>query len=368
MHTQRPSPTAADYLVITLSPLLIMLMVGSLCYFLISLFFHGETIGGVRWVMFWFVLAIVAVARIGIEQGRSRAAIYGAGLAVATWLYLLTVHPAYLLGMFLLGVVWWAAHKLVWDCTLVDESEDASGSGLLATEDSLVSPKAWMQKIRASSRQLKISPATEPTPHTPGIWVVYFSLIALPVFGLGQRLLPDNDPLKQQAGFKYLLVYLAAAFGLLLTTSFLGLRRYLRQRYLAMPASIAAGWLRLGVGVAVFVLVGALLLPRPGVGAAWNGLRGEVDHTLQRASDYALSFSPHGQGPGRESTAPSQLSDPNQPPQNAAQDPKPSNSGTPEPGQSSAPDKHPSLGNFDETVQSPIPGSNLRPLKFLFWT
>ena len=69
MDTDRPSKTAADYLVIAVSPVLIMVMVHSFCFFLVEVFYRGEATGGVRWVLFWFVLAVVLITRIGIEQG-----------------------------------------------------------------------------------------------------------------------------------------------------------------------------------------------------------------------------------------------------------------------------------------------------------
>jgi len=31
----------------------------------------------------------------------------------------------------LIGLIWWSAHKLTIDCTLIDESQDSSGEGLL---------------------------------------------------------------------------------------------------------------------------------------------------------------------------------------------------------------------------------------------
>ena len=86
MTPLKPAKTAADYLVIGVSPVLIMLLVGSLSYFLIEVFFRGEAIGSVRWVMFWFVMAVVLVSRIGIEEGVGKAAVYGLALAAATWL------------------------------------------------------------------------------------------------------------------------------------------------------------------------------------------------------------------------------------------------------------------------------------------
>ena len=133
MNSPKPAKTLADYMVIGISPVLIMLLVGSLSFFLIQVFYRGEAVGSVRWVVFWFVMAVVLVSRIGIEQGTGQAAVYGLALAGATWIYLVQIHPAYLLGVILLGTVWWCAHKLTWDCTVIDDDEDASGSGLLQT-------------------------------------------------------------------------------------------------------------------------------------------------------------------------------------------------------------------------------------------
>ena len=124
-------------------------------------------------------------------------------------------------------------------------------------------------------------------------------MAALPIFGIGQMLIARSDTAARRAVFIYLFVYVAAALGLLLTTSFLGLRRYLRQRYLEMPGAIAFGWVRFGVGVAVLVLAGALLLPRPGATQAWVSLRYHIDHQLRNASRFAMQFSPHGKGDGR---------------------------------------------------------------------
>ena len=295
---QKPTQTPADYLVLAISPLLIMLLVGSLSFFLVEVFFRGEAIGSVRWVMFWFVMAVVLVSRIGIEQGTGPAATYGLALAAATWIYLVRIHPAFILGMILLGIVWWGAHKLTWDCTLIDETEDASGHGLLQTAGDKKN-FLWFKKTAKAKAGSRTDKAKAKTPHPPGLWVVYFSLAALPLFGIGEKLLPVDNLAARHSALVYLFVYVAAALGLLLATSFLGLRRYLRQRYLPMPPMIAFGWIRFGTGVALFVLLGALLLPRPGANEAWLTLRYQIDHQLRQASDYALRFSPHGRGEGR---------------------------------------------------------------------
>jgi Domain of unknown function (DUF4129) len=311
MLPRKPTKTLADYLVIAVSPVLIMLLVGSLSFFLIQIFYRGAGAGGVRWVVFWFVIAAVLVSRIGIEQGSGHAAVYGLALAAVTWLYLVRIHPAYLVGIVLLGTVWWSANRLTRDCTLIDDDEDASGNGLLQValrwrsrgSGTAASESVKRKPADSSGLAAKARPPTS-APHPPGLWLVYFSLAALPLFGIGQMLLPADDAQSRRIGFTFLFVYMAAALGLLLTTSFLGLRRYLRQRRLPMPGTIVFGWVRFGVGVAVVVLMAALFLPRPGATDAWVTLGYRVDQQLRRASEYALKFNPPGKGQGRPANQP----------------------------------------------------------------
>ena len=68
---RKPTKTLADYMVIGISPVLVMLLVGSLSFFLTEVFYRGAAVASVRWVLFWFVLAVVLVSRMGIEQGAS---------------------------------------------------------------------------------------------------------------------------------------------------------------------------------------------------------------------------------------------------------------------------------------------------------
>jgi hypothetical protein len=361
MAMSKPNKTLADHLVVSISPVLIMLLVGSLCYFLIDVLFKNAEVSGVRWVMFWFIMAIVLVARIGIEQTDQQAFIYGAFLAGATALYMLVVHSSFILaGLLLLGIVWWCAHKLTWDCTVIEDDDDASGSGLLQTA---VAAKSFLLTISKSAKKPAAKLARDEAPpktHAPGLWVVYFSIGALPLFGFGQVLLPRDD----HGGFYYLFTYVTAAAGLLLTTSFLGLRRYLRQRYLPMPPMIALGWLRLGIGVALFVLVGALFLPRPGVNAAWAGFSHQVDHTLRQASDYAMRLSPHGKGEGRQGNE-AKPEATTEPPKTIAKDGKPETGS----GQSPTPQPQGAQSQSEQAKQTGGEESSsiFRWFKLLFW-
>jgi hypothetical protein len=280
---KKPQKTPADFLVIALSPVLIMGLVGSLCFFLIEVFYQGPIGGSARWVMFWFVIAIVLVSRIAIQESPEHAALYGLALAAAVWIYLIRMSTSYLFSMVLLAIVWFCANKLVWDCTLIEDDQDASGQGLLQKSP----PQSETKKKR------KYSPSS-----SPGRWVIYFSLAALPLFGIGQVLLPATATASHRLGLAFLLVYMAAALGLLVTTSFLGLRRYLRQRYLRMPPAIAFAWVKFGAGVALLVLIGALFIPRPGARVFWSAVRKQTDYRLRQASQYAAGEAPHGEGEG----------------------------------------------------------------------
>ncbi len=376
MDTNKPAKTLADYLVIAASPALIMVLVHSLCFFLVEVFYRGEAAGGVRWVLFWFVLAVVLIARIGIEQGTGHAMGYGMGLAFATWVYLSTVQLNVVFGAILLGFLWFTAHKLTCNCTLIDDDADASGQGLLQSLPSLrhlpslfsknmpielgstPTPGPSREKIGATEfdpkKHLRPQPAKPSPPkkkttsEIPGVWLIYYSLAALPLFGLGQTLLPGGDLAARHIGFIYLFCYLTAALGLMITTSFLGLRRYLRQRYLVMPGNIAFGWIQFGVAAAMIVLCVSLLLPRPGAGQAWGALRYHIDHQLRRASEYAARFNPHGTGSGRPGNqAPVAGQQENHPPQSGqASDPN------------AKPNPNETSGTKSPDGQQPEPGSD----------
>src|SRR3989304_3729098 len=297
--------TTADYVTIALSPALIMTLVGSLVYFLIEVLYVGDYQARLMYVFALFVFAAVLVARIAIEMGSAYASMFALPLGAATFLVLLRFveHPSPLsplINLALLAVVWWCAHRLTWDCTLIDDEEDASGEGL-------------MQRIGvgAADNELLASPAgaaTEPAPwwrrwaepkrktHAPGVWVLYFSLAALPLFGLGQQWIPPAEIGRRRYAFALLLVYVASALALLVTTSFLGLRRYLRQRRVEMPAPMAATWVAIGVVVILLVMFVAALVPRPHAEYAISQV------PWQARSPDGLSSSRYGtgRGPGGE--------------------------------------------------------------------
>lgn len=281
---KRKRRTLADYVGTAISPALIIGMVLSLTLFLLQVIYTGKFEGGFRWVLVWFVIASVLIARISIEQGSQVAGVFGTALGIATALVTMLFAPETKSGVNsvivvwgLMILIWWCSSKLTWDCTLIDDSQDASGEGLLQAaglhnidgggEGELASPEEQHEttagdvRIPVWKRVLFNRAARADKPHSPGMWIVYVALVGLPVMGVGQRWLEREE---QALGFVLLFAFVASAMGLLLTTSFLGLRRYLRQRNLQMPGNVTRSWLVTGTVVLLGILLGALLVPRPG--------------------------------------------------------------------------------------------------------
>ena len=287
---EKHRPTLADWIVTAISPALIVGLVGSLVFFLAEILYAGKYETRLLWSLFFFVCGIVLVARIAIEIDGGRAAVYGLILAGVSWIALMAFidYPkdsamapfAPFINLILMAIVWWCAHKLTWDCTFIDEKRKASGQGILAAAGLEQRADTQGQARDRDIRRKEEAPEPDPNlsllerwkryrewrknrPHTPGISVVWFSLAALPIFGLGQALIPGSDSARRTFTFWLAAVYVASGLGLLMTTSFLGLRRYLRQRKLEMPQAMTGAWLGLGAALVIGFIVVAALLPRP---------------------------------------------------------------------------------------------------------
>src|SRR5258707_1162713 len=140
MAAERESPSVADYVVTGIGPALVMLMVGSLVFFLVEVLYAGKYSDRLLYTMFFFVFGAVLVARISIQIDAGRAKFYGIALAIVVYLALLSYveYPSgwlkswgWLANLGLMVLVWWSAHKLTWDCTHIDEKAESSGRGLL---------------------------------------------------------------------------------------------------------------------------------------------------------------------------------------------------------------------------------------------
>jgi hypothetical protein len=322
MARNRSRGTLVDYLVAAIEPALIMIMVTSLMFFLLDIAFDDAILDRLHWILFWFVFGIVLITRISMQIGTELAKGYGGMLGGAVALVATQIAGFQPFLLVVMGIVWWATHKLTFDCTLLEEDQDA-GVGLLQ-ETGLVSSH-WNDDddpgaATASTMSAADAEAMDTTllperpwwkfwgrdselarrPHAPGVWLIYFTIASLPVFGLGQRVGPAVTEDRRPWLFLYFLAFLASAMGLLLATSFLNLRRYLRRRKVKMPVAMTATWLSTGAIMIVGLTVAAALLPLPlsRLSAARESTR-DLSHL--RASKYAVLKDSGVQGKGARS-------------------------------------------------------------------
>lgn len=315
---------ASDFIIIAFSPILIMGMLISLSFFLVEIFYRGQYQGQLLYALTWFVMAIVLITRIALEGNRAGAWLYALILAFVTMLIILRFveiprnGPLGPLGQLLpfgiMALIWWSADRLTKDCT---HSGDESEAGLLdfgfsmtPQQGVIISPNT-KDKSPDSNRkpkdksdfvkQYEQEREQERRKHRPGTWVIYFSLAALPLFGLGQALIPPSDAERRRYTFWLLSLYVGCGLGLLLTTCFLGLRRYLRQRRMNMPIRMTGTFLTVGIGIILTMLFIAAWLPRPGGEVGLSTLI-DFKHWFQKdkkqASDYAMVPGGGGEGEG----------------------------------------------------------------------
>ena len=288
MNTEQRS--VAEIILELIAPALIMVLVGSFVMFLVEVFYQGSYTARLDIILMLFTFAAVLIGRISIEQDHSVAALYAIVLGIVTLLAMVRfVELTGPLAAFslpinvgLLAIVWFFTHKLVWDCTFVDMTKDVTATGLL---DSVGS--RW-KKLRdafdevdqlASDEVNPIRPTTPNQPaapwapflrwlrhrraNTPGLWVIYFAFLTMPIFGIAQGFIPASDLPSRRWVFQLFVAYILASLGLLMTTSLIGLMRYLHGRQVEMPNSLMISWISVGSVVGVALLCLAWLLPRP---------------------------------------------------------------------------------------------------------
>ena len=257
MAEKRLKPTTFDYALAAISPVLIILMIGSLVYFLILTLYRGEFPARLTWLFGLFTMASVLITRIAIEQSRTQSFVYLALLSAAT---LFVAPPYFVLDgwlaplrfpilIALLSLIVFLADRITMDTTSIDDASDAHGHGLL-------------QSLGIFRRSIATSNTNSSRRHhNPGVWVLYFAILALPIFGLGQFFLPT--PTSQRFGLACVITYLASALSLLVVISLLSLRQYVRQRDVEMSDEMPFIWLASGIGAVLGLVLLMALLPLP---------------------------------------------------------------------------------------------------------
>ena len=258
-----------------IGPALIMVMVATLVFFLIEVFYRGPHAGRLYWVMSFFTFASVLISRVSIEEGKERAWLLGVLLAGATFVTcsslvefkyagLNFLSPLVTIG--LIAIVMWSSAKLTWDCTVVDSSRDPSATGLVDLVQSSVRDELETAQESDKTSLLKRWLTGNPSKNNPGLWVFYFAMFAFPIFGFGQWFVETAD---RSWTFVLFAFYLGATLCLLMTTSLLGLQRYLSKRKLQVPNAIARNWIITGGTFASLVMLVVIFIPKPPT-AGWS--------------------------------------------------------------------------------------------------
>ncbi len=256
--------TLADYAAIGIAPLLIWWMLNSLANFLMIVLYHGNYSWHVSWILMCYTMGATALARLTIEESRERASIYAVVLGAATFYVLIRYvqDPVFLLAVIL--TIGYLADRIVHDCTIIDDGVDSSGQGLVdSARKWFQSRSPHMSTTDASASGWQPRKPRKTAGHQPGRTVLYLAVGALPLFGIGQFFL-DNFPGSWERAKWMLTLYLFTSLSLLVVTSFLNLRRYLRQRSTEMSLQVTVAWLAGGVGMILLILLVAYIAPMPG--------------------------------------------------------------------------------------------------------
>ena len=272
-------PEGLDYLLASIAPFFIIGMIGALVFFLITVCYQGSYTQRLMWILGLYTVASVLIARIAIEQSRTLSYAYMLALAGATLLvtpqFFVVTGPMAIFSfpilIALLVIVAVLADRITFDCTSMNEQVQSSGVGILQSLGLIQSERNAAEKEKPNLRKSD-NQQIEPTPserktansrkHNPGVWVLYFALLALPLFGLGQLII--QNPEDRSWAFKCLFLYLLCSLCLLVLIALLSLRKYLRERGVPMETSFAIRWLAIGM-LSVFAMLCVLsLLPLPG--------------------------------------------------------------------------------------------------------
>lgn len=254
----------ADYAAIGIAPLLIWWMLNSLANFFMIVIYQGAYPGRVSWILMCYTMGATALARVTIEESRERAGVYAVALGTATFFVMTRFLQDPIFSLAVILTIGYLADRIVHDCTIIDDGVDSSGQGLID------GARNWFQK-RSPPSLASAEPSSGWQPrdpkgkagHQPGRTVLYLAVGALPLFGIGQFFLGHAHGSWERA--KWMLVlYLFTSLSLLVVTSFLNLRRYLRQRSTEMSFQVTLAWLAGGVGMIFLILLIAYVAPVPG--------------------------------------------------------------------------------------------------------
>ncbi len=255
-------PVLFDWLTEVAIPLGIFGLLGCFLYYLIDLraALGGEFSAGLRWVCFWFLLAAILITRIRTKYGNAAVALpYIIALALATAIFVghFTFAAGAIAGAVtswgsiasllfnysLVGLLWWAAHRVTRDCTLEENVQFATGQGFLSGTTGRRGKKG-----QAASH--------------PGRIILYVTAAAVLTFGLGHRALGDQGRYATNA-FWCMGGYVFFALFLLAATNLSAIRMDVRKRRIGLSRRLTPSWVGSTLALALLIVTAAAFIPRP---------------------------------------------------------------------------------------------------------
>ncbi|MFP6648700.1 MAG: hypothetical protein VB817_04525, partial [Pirellulaceae bacterium] len=131
--------TPIDYFLVGLCQVLIGLLVGSLCFFLIEITYQGPYDHRLAFIMAMFVMGTVGIARISLEEGTEHAVLYSVLLGVVAFFAIMRFVEfrgrweslTLFINVGILILIWWSSHQLTRDCSFIEKAADPGGKGLM---------------------------------------------------------------------------------------------------------------------------------------------------------------------------------------------------------------------------------------------
>lgn len=301
-----------DWLVDFTTPLMILIMVTSVIYFLLDVRFVYTEVHDANLRLFAaaFVLGVVALNRLIARDGKDESMLYAAVFLGASLMYVLATTGAYdvgsvaktfldrpwialLFNTLIMSFVWWLTNRLTHECC-VDSDPTAGDIGILTgtalrfrnalrreseskpapassrkaqildnwIEFDAVNPLDWKKPAPKPKMPLAAMSERLPKRH-PGISIFYFSVPVMLIFALGQRVVQHGGESMLMAGHFYIGCYTVSALSLLMLSSLAGLREYFRARRVRLPGALGPFWIGLGSIMIAMVGFGATALPWP---------------------------------------------------------------------------------------------------------
>ncbi|MDO4557691.1 MAG: hypothetical protein Q4C47_01860, partial [Planctomycetia bacterium] len=282
-------PTILDFALLVVAPVLVTIALWSLIIAFLTVLNHFGIGAGyefrLRMALMCFAMGVVAACRIGMTMTTTRAMIYSVVLYFAGSLMMSRFFPQMplLLQSATLSGICGIGFLLTYDSTWMPKENADQDGGILQRirrREYIWKLKHGMAKKeddpdRVDGRLAQSDPMEElrrKIPHRPGMAVLWFSLVILPILSIAQGLLPEastdaagnvTDGGGRLVILECTVVYVVAVLGLLMATSFIGLRRYLRFRRIDMPPVIVKRWFSFGGVLLIFLTIATLAIPRP---------------------------------------------------------------------------------------------------------